>query len=161
MSTLRPILYRGDHAIKIRHKRCAGLPFRRDEETWQRLPIRIAVCRRSAHVSVPCRVRGSRSVNDSLPPDGAAAGADQKIVGAPAAEAYQRAPERYRPIDKVITAYSVELESKIAARMRTNAVLAARATIIARVPGFGAQFVTGVLACLPELGQIGTKPWLP
>jgi len=62
-----------------------------------------------------------------------------------------------RAIGKAITAQLATLEATIAARIRANAAFAERRAIIASVPGFGAQFVAGAIAWLPELGRISNK----
>jgi transposase len=50
-----------------------------------------------------------------------------------------------------------ELEAAAEATIKANAPLAARAEIIASVPGFGRRFTAGALAWLPELGTITDK----
>jgi transposase len=60
-------------------------------------------------------------------------------------------------ITKAIAAQRVKLETAIQAKIRANAELAARAAIIASVPGLGARFVAGALAWLPELGHLPNK----
>ncbi|MBV8131456.1 MAG: IS110 family transposase [Alphaproteobacteria bacterium] len=62
-----------------------------------------------------------------------------------------------RAMIKAIKAQLAKLEAAIEVKIRANAELAARAAIIRSVPGFGRQFVAGVLAWLPELGGIGNK----
>jgi len=62
-----------------------------------------------------------------------------------------------RAILKAIDAQRAKLEVTIAAKIRSNAKLAARAAIIDSVPGLGAQFVAGAIAWLPELGHITNK----
>jgi transposase len=62
-----------------------------------------------------------------------------------------------RTMIKAIKAQLAKLEAAIQAKIRANAPLATRAAIIQSVPGFGAQFVAGAIAWLPELGRISNK----
>jgi transposase len=63
-----------------------------------------------------------------------------------------------RAILKVLDSHIGKLEAAADANIAASPVLAARAKIIASVPGLGRHFVAGALAWLPELGQIGNKP---
>ena len=58
---------------------------------------------------------------------------------------------------ETIEAQIAELEAAAEATIEANAQLAARARIIASVPGFGRRFTAGALAWLPELGTIANK----
>ncbi len=62
-----------------------------------------------------------------------------------------------RAIIKAIGAQLAKLETAIGAQIQANAVFAARRAIIQSVPGFGAHFVAGAIAWLPELGRISNK----
>ena len=62
-----------------------------------------------------------------------------------------------RAIGKAIRAQLAKLEAAIAGSIRANTAFAARRAVIASVPGFGAHFVAGAIAWLPELGRISNK----
>ena len=62
-----------------------------------------------------------------------------------------------RAISKTITAQRTKVEAAVRAKIAANAMLAARAAIVASVPGFRPQFVAGAIAWLPELGRISNK----
>ncbi len=63
-----------------------------------------------------------------------------------------------RAIAGVIVRQRKRLETAIAARIARQADLAERHRIIQSVPGFGPCCAAGIIAWLPELGQIGGKP---
>ncbi len=63
-----------------------------------------------------------------------------------------------RVIAGVIVRQRKRLETAIAARIARQADWAERHRIIQSVPGFGPRCAAGIIAWLPELGQIGGKP---
>jgi transposase len=63
-----------------------------------------------------------------------------------------------RAIGQTIARQRVRLEAAIAGKIAAHARFAARQAIVQSVPGFGVQFAAGVIAWLPELGGIGSKP---
>lgn len=63
-----------------------------------------------------------------------------------------------RAVLKTLDAHIAKLDTAAQTAIGANDDLAARAEIIASVPGLGARFVAGALAWLPELGAIADKP---
>jgi transposase len=63
-----------------------------------------------------------------------------------------------RAILKALDTHIGKLEAAADAKIAASPLLAARAKIIASVPGLGRRFVAGALAWPPELGQIGNQP---
>jgi transposase len=63
-----------------------------------------------------------------------------------------------RAIATAIGAQRRKLEAAIAAKIDGYAAFAARQAIIQSVPGLGPRCAAGIIAWLPELGQIGGKP---
>lgn len=63
-----------------------------------------------------------------------------------------------RALLKVFATQIGKLEAAAEAKIAASPPLAARAKIIASVPGLGRHFTAGALAWLPELGHIGNKP---
>jgi transposase len=63
-----------------------------------------------------------------------------------------------RGVLKTLEAYIAKLDAAAQSAIDASDRLAARAAIIASVPGLGARFVAGALAWLPELGAIADKP---
>jgi transposase len=62
-----------------------------------------------------------------------------------------------RAMLKTIETHLAKLHAAIEAKIAGNTRLAARAKIVASVPGFGDRFVAGAIAWLPELGRISNK----
>ena len=60
-------------------------------------------------------------------------------------------------IGKVMRAELRKLDAAIAAKIKAHPVFARRAQIIASVPGLADQTVAGVIAWLPELGQVSDE----
>ena len=67
-------------------------------------------------------------------------------------------PKRVRCFAKSADTHIGKLDAAAEATITASPPLAARARIIAGVPGLGRRFVAGALAWLPELGQISNKP---
>jgi len=63
----------------------------------------------------------------------------------------------HRAILRTVRTQLAKIEAMIAAKIETNARFAQRAEIITSVPGFAEQTAAGLIAWLPELGQIGNK----
>ena len=63
----------------------------------------------------------------------------------------------YAAILRNVTTQLARLEAAIAAKLAATARFTARAEIIESVPGLATQTVAGVIAWLPELGQISNK----
>jgi transposase len=64
----------------------------------------------------------------------------------------------HRAILRTVRTQLAKIEAVIAAKLETNARFAQRAEIITSVPGLAEQTAAGLIAWLPELGQIGNKP---
>jgi len=58
---------------------------------------------------------------------------------------------------RAVRAQIAKLDRAIAAKIKAKPAFAQRATIIASVPGLGAQTVAGLIAWLPELGQVSNQ----
>jgi transposase len=76
----------------------------------------------------------------------------------------QREHRQPEPVAKahaaVLKAMRIELrklEKEIASKIRENPIFARRAEIIASIPGFADQTVAGLIAWLPELGQVSNQ----